>query len=139
MSLGLAALESGRDPAAVAGALIAAENAGDIEGAVRLFHADAAIHDAVADFAGEAAIREWQTGLAAGRFHADIDAVDVDGGSVTLTGSCQFDAFRNLGIDRLDATWVLDVDEGRVRTFRFAFSPAALARLQAAQPAPSPS
>jgi SnoaL-like domain len=139
MSLGLPAPDSSRDPAAVAAALIAAENAGDVEGAVGLFHADAAIHDAVADFAGEAAIREWQVGLAAGRFHADIDAVDADGGSVTLTGSCQFDAFRSLGIDKLDATWVLDVDDGKVRIFRFAFSPASLARLQAAQPAPSPS
>jgi hypothetical protein len=125
-------VDTSSDPASVVEGLIAAENAGDVEGAVGLFHADAAIHDAVADFAGEAAIREWQTGLAAGHFHADIDALEIDGGSVTLTGSCQLDRFRELGIDRLDATWVLDVDGGRVRTFRFAFAPASLARLQAA-------
>jgi hypothetical protein len=121
------------DPGAVAAALIAAENAGDVEGALAIFHKDAAVYDATADFTGEAAIRDWQVGLAAGHFHADIAPPVVDGDEATFTGSCQFDPFRRLGIDSLDATWVLEVDDGKVRTFRFAFAADSLDRLIKAQ------
>ena len=118
------------DPAAVATALIAAENAGDVEGAVALFHPDAVVNDANGQRVGVEAIREWQVGLAANHFRADIQPPRVTGQTATFDGSLAFDPFRNLGIDSLDATWVLDVEDGRVRTFTFTFTPESGARLQ---------
>jgi hypothetical protein len=120
------------DPAAVANALIAAENSGDVEGAVALFHPDAVVNDANGQRVGTEAIREWQVGLAANHFRADIQPPEVEGQTVTFDGALAFDPFRNLGLDSLDATWVLEVDGGRVRTFTFAFTPESGARLQEA-------
>lgn len=120
------------DPAAVATALIAAENAGDVEGAVALFHDDAVVNDANGQRLGVDAIREWQVGLAANHFKADIQPPTVSGDTATFDGSLEFEPFKNLGIDRLDATWVLQVDGGRVRTFTFTFTPESAARLQEA-------
>jgi hypothetical protein len=120
------------DPAAVATALIAAENAGDVEGAVSLFHPDAVVNDANGQRVGVDAIREWQVGLAANHFNADIQPPQVSGQTATFDGSMTFDAFRNLGLDTLDATWVLEVEDGKVRTFTFRFTPESGARLHEA-------
>ena len=124
--------EGATSPAAVANALITAENAGDVEGAVALFHPDAVVNDANGQRVGEDAIREWQVGLAANHFHADIQPPRVEGQTATFEGSLAFDPFRNLGLDSLDATWVLEVDDGKVRTFTFTFTPESGARLQEA-------
>lgn len=120
------------DPGAVAMALIDAENAGDVEGAVSLFHPDAVVNDANGQRVGADAIREWQLGLAANHFQATMQPPDVSGNTATFDGSVEFDVFTNLGLDRLDATWVLEVDDGRVRTFTFTFTPESGARLQEA-------
>jgi hypothetical protein len=120
------------DPAAVANALIEAENNGDVEGAVALFDPEAVVNDANGQRVGVDAIREWQVGLAANHFHADIEAPTVAGNTATFDGSVSFDAFTNLGLDRLDATWQLDVDGGKVQTFTFTFTPESGNRLQEA-------
>ena len=120
------------DPAAVAQALVDKENAGDVEGAVALFHEDAVVNDANGQRVGVDAIREWQVGLAANHFHADIEPPRVDGNTASFNGSLQFDPFRSLGLDSLDASWVLEVQDGKVRTFTFTFTPESGARLQEA-------
>ena len=124
--------QASTDPAAVASALIAAENAGDVEGAVALFHPDAIVNDANGQRVGEDAIREWQVGLAANHFYAEMAPPEVAGSSATFDGTVEFDAFKNLGLDRLDATWVLDVEDGKVKEFTFTFTPESGARLQEA-------
>jgi hypothetical protein len=129
---------SRQDPASVAQALIAAENAADVEAAVALFHEDAVVNDASGQLVGSAEIRVWQEGLRLGHFHADISNPRVDGEEATFDGSCSFDPFRQLGIETLTCTWTLVVEEGRVRTFNFWFSPEALARLAEAQPELAP-
>ena len=120
------------DPAAVASALIEAENAGDVEGAVALFDEAAVVNDANGQRVGIDAIREWQVGLAANHFTAHIQPPQVEGDTATFDGSLEFDPFRNLGIDSLDATWVLQVTDGKIRTFTFTFTPESGARLQRA-------
>lgn len=120
------------DPAAIARALIDAENAGDVEGAVALFHPDAVVNDANGQRVGEDAIREWQVGLAANHFHADTGPPRVDGRTATFDGRLAFDPFRNLGLDSLDATWILEVEDGKVQTFTFTFTPESGERLQEA-------
>lgn len=113
-------------------ALIAAENAGDVEGAVALFHDDAVVNDANGQRVGSEAIRQWQVGLAANHFTADIEPPRVDGDTATFDGTLVFDPFTNLGIDQLDCNWVLKVEDGRVRTFTFTFTPESRDRLQQA-------
>jgi hypothetical protein len=120
------------DPGAVATALIAAENAGDVDRAVSLFHDDAVVNDANGQRVGKEAIREWQVGLAANHFTADIQQPRVEGDTATFDGTLVFDPFTKLGIDQLDCNWVLKVEDGRVRTFTFTFTPDSRARLQEA-------
>lgn len=62
----------------------------------------------------------------------------VTGNRVTFTGDVVLNSFRALGIDKLDATWELVVDQGKVKTFTFAFSPASTARLQQARAGQAP-
>lgn len=120
------------DPASVARALIDAENRHDVEGAVALFTPDAVVIHATGTLTTTAEIRKWQTELADGNFRADISTPTVAGDKATFAGEVSYNNFRALGIDKLDATWELTVQQGRVKTFNFAFTPASAARLQQA-------
>lgn len=121
------------DPASVARALIDAENRHDVEAAVALFTPDAVVVHATGTLTSTAEIRKWQTELAEGNFRAEIGTPTVAGERVTFTGDVFLSSFQGLGIDKLDATWDLTVQQGRVKTFNFVFSPAANARLQQAR------
>ncbi len=137
------------DAAATAVALIDAENRADVEGAVALFTPDAIVNDVRGVFIGTTQIRQWQRDLSTAHFVAVIGPPVVAAERVTMSGTVAVDALRGLGLSSLDATWELIVQQGRVRTFAFAFTPASLARLQEAQrqaqaaaapaPAPAPS
>ncbi len=123
-----------QDPESVARALIAAENAGDVEGAVGIFHTDAVCNDATGTHTGHDEIREWQNRLKANHFNATINQLDVSGNTATFAGSLTFDLFTGMGIETpLDATWSVAVEDGKIRTFDFTFSPESAAKLQAAQ------
>jgi hypothetical protein len=126
------------DPASVARALIDAENRHDVEAAVALFTPDAVVIHATGTLTTTAEIRHWQTELAEGGFRAEIATPTVTGDRVTFTGDVFLNSFRALGIDKLDATWELTVQQGRVKTFNFVFSPASTARLQQARAAQAP-
>ena len=126
------------DPASVARALVDAENRHDVEAAVALFTPDAVVVHATGTLTTTAEIRKWQTDLAEGNFRAEIATPTVTGDHVTFTGDVFLASFQALGIDKLDATWDLTVQQGRVKTFNFVFSPASNARLQQARPAPAP-
>src|SRR5215212_9060954 len=120
------------DPASVARALIDAENRHDVEGAVALFAADAVVVHATGTLTTTAEIRKWQTELADGNFRATIGTPAVAGDKVTFPGDVVLNSFSSLGIDKLDATWELTVQQGRVKAFNFFFTPASAARLQQA-------
>ena len=120
------------DPASVARALIDAENRHDVEAAVALFAPDAVVIHATGTLTTTAEIRKWQTELAEGNFRANINTPTVAGDKVTFTGDVRLNSFTALGIDKLDATWELTVQQGRVKTFNFVFTPASAARLQQA-------
>jgi hypothetical protein len=126
------------DPASVARALIDAENRHDVEGAVALFAPGAVVVHATGTLTTTAEIRQWQTELAEGNFRAEIGTPAVTGDRVTFTGDVFLNSFRALGIDKLDATWELIVQQGKVNTFTFAFSPASTARLQQARAGQAP-
>jgi hypothetical protein len=121
------------DAVSVARAVIAAENAHDVNGAVNLFAPGAIVNLPTGVFVTRAEIEQWQRELAAGNFRADITPpVAVTPEIVTFTGAVAYDPFRQLGISPLEATWQLVIQQGRVTVFDFAFTPAATARLQAA-------
>lgn len=120
------------DPAAIARALIDAENRHDVDAAVALFAPDAVVIHATGTLTTTAEIRKWQAELAEGNFRATIGPPTVAGDKVTFTGDVALNSFTSLGIDKLDATWELTVQQGKVKTFNFVFSPAAGARLQQA-------
>jgi len=120
------------DPASVARALIDAENRHDVEAAVALFAPDAVVIDPSGTLTTTADVRKWQAGLAEKNFRANINTPTVAGEKVTFTGDVVLNSFSSLGIDKLDATWELTVQQGRVKTFNFVFTPASAARLQQA-------
>lgn len=121
------------DAASVARALIAAENAHDVNAAVNLFAPGAIVNLPTGVFTTRAEIEQWQRELAAGNFRADITPpVAVTPEVVTFSGTVAYDPFRQLGISPLEATWQLVIQQGRVTVFNFDFTPAATARLQAA-------
>jgi hypothetical protein len=121
------------DAVSVARAVIAAENAHDVNGAVNLFAPGAIVKLPTGVFVTRAEIEQWQRELAAGNFRAEITPpVAVTPEIVTFTGAVAYDPFRQLGISPLEATWQLVIQQGRVTVFDFAFTPAATARLQAA-------
>lgn len=126
------------DPASVARALIDAENRHDVEAAVALFTPDAVVTHATGTLTTTAEIRKWQTELAEGAFRAEIGTPAVSGERVTFTGDVFLSSFQALGIDKLDATWELTVQQGKVKTFNFVFSPASNARLQQARSGSAP-
>lgn len=126
------------DPASVARALIDAENRHDVDAAVALFTPDAVVTHATGTLTTTAEVRTWQTELAAGNFRAVIGTPAVSGDRVTFTGDVFLSSFQALGIDKLDATWELTVQQGRVKTFNFVFSPASNARLQQARGGSAP-
>lgn len=121
------------DAVSVARALIAAENAHDVNTVVNLFAPGAIVNLPTGVFVTRAEIEQWQRELAAGNFRADITPpVAVTPEVVTFSGTVALDLFRQLGISPLEATWQLIIQGGRVTIFNFDFTPAATARLQAA-------
>lgn len=120
------------DPASVARAFIDAENRHDVEAAVASFTPDAVVVHATGTLTTTAEIRKWQTELADGNFRATIATPTVAGDKVTFTGDVVLNSFSALGIDKLDATWELTVQQGRIKAFNFVFTPASAARLQQA-------
>ncbi len=120
------------DPGSVARALIDAENAHNVDAAVALFADDAVVTLPTGRLTTKDQIRGWQSELAGGNFKATINTPQVSGERVTFSGSIELDAFRKLGLDRLESNWDLTIQQGKVKTFTFNFTAEAGARLQEA-------
>jgi hypothetical protein len=121
-----------QDPISVANALIEAENALDVEAASTLFAPDAVVTLPTGVLSTPEQIREWQSGLAQGHFHADIGEIATAGNHATFDGTVGFDPFRGMGIEAMGSRWDLTVDDGMISAFTYDFTPDGLARLQAA-------
>ena len=121
-----------QDPVRVARALIEAENALDVDAAANLFAPDAVVTLPTGVLSTPEQVREWQTGLAEGHFHADIGEITTAGNHASFSGTVGFDPFRGMGIDAMGSEWDLTVDGDRISAFTYEFTPDGLARLQAA-------
>ncbi|MCW5848802.1 MAG: GMC family oxidoreductase N-terminal domain-containing protein [Anaerolineae bacterium] len=130
-------------PEGVAGALslaqaiVAAENAHDVEAAVALFAEDAVATLPQYTRTTPQGIRDWQQELADQHFHGTLVAPRVDGDRVSWTGHIWLDPLRGLGIAPLAGQWDMVVGDGKIKAFTFAFSQEGMARLQAAMAAAS--
>ncbi|MEP7290372.1 MAG: nuclear transport factor 2 family protein [Chloroflexota bacterium] len=118
-----------------AATLIGAEDSNDVDGAVAAFAEDAVVTLPTGVFDTPDAIRGWQQELADGNFHIEPVGVAVHGNTVTWTGDIYLDAFRNMGIAAMGGIWSLVIEDGKIETFDFTFTPEAFAALAAAQPA----
>lgn len=122
----------------VAKALIAAEDTNDADAAAALFADDAVV--TLADgsvYDTPEGVRGWQQALADGHFRLEPVHFAVDGNTVTWDGTISLDAFRALGIASMAGNWTLDIEDGKVKTFDFSFTPEALTELQAGATAAS--
>src|SRR5664279_1468643 len=82
-------------PEEVVKALIAAEDAHNVEAAVAYFADDAVVrHEGGSAYTTPEAIRAWQQGLADGHFRIEAVNFQVNGSSVSWTGTSSLDRFR---------------------------------------------
>lgn|GEM_PF-4179191 len=130
LSLVVFSVSAQDSPEDVANALIAAEDSNDVEAAVALFADDAVV--TLADgsvYDTPEGIRGWQQALADGHFRIEAVHMQVDGNMVTWDGTVSLDTFRTLGIASMAGNWTLEIEDGKVKTFDFAFTPEAFTEL----------
>ncbi len=131
-SLNIVSTYAQTSPEDVAKAIIAAENANDVDAAVANFAPDAVVTLADGSKYDTAdGVRGWQQALADGHFKLEPVNMQIDGNIVTWTGVISLDTFRGLGIADLGGNWKLDIEDGMIKTFDFTFTPDALTALTA--------
>ncbi len=119
-------------PEDVAKALIAAEDSNNVDAAAALFADDAVVNLADGSHLDTPeGIKGWQQALADGHFRLEPVNMAVDGNMVTWDGTISLDLFRNLGIAYMASNWKLDIEDGKVKTFDFTFTPEAVTELTA--------
>lgn len=116
-------------PEEVARALVAAEDSHNVDAAVALFADDAVVTLPTGVFDTPDAIRGWQQELADGNFRIEAADMAVDGSTVSWDGVVSLDSFRNLGIPSMAGEWKLTIEDGKVETFDFTFTPEAFTEL----------
>jgi hypothetical protein len=120
-------------PLAVVTALLAAENAHNVDAAVALFAADAVVSLAIETRRGTDEIRAWQQELAEGHFHMEIVGTpEVAGDTVRFNNRLDLDMFKQMGLGTVEATSQATVRDGKIVSYSFNLSPASAAKLQAA-------
>src|SRR5438270_901323 len=117
-------------PDNVAKALIAAEGSNDVNAAVALFAPDAVVTLPTGVLDTAAKIQAWQQELAAGNFRIEPEGRYVHGDTISWTGEISLDLFRNMGIASLGGNWELVAKDGKVKSFKFSWTPDALVKLQ---------
>src|SRR5690242_17062005 len=119
------------DPASAVTAFIAGENAHNVDAVTALFAADATVSLATGPLKGTDQIRAWQQELADGHFSIEVTSpVTVSGTKADYTVTIALDTFRQLGLASLAGTEDMVVENGKITSFTFAFTPEAAAMLQ---------
>jgi hypothetical protein len=121
------------DPLATVHALLAAENAHDVEAAVALFAPDATVTLALETRRGTAEIRAWQRELAEGHFHMEVlGTPEVAGDGVRFHNRLDLDLFKQMGLGTVEGISEAQVRDTKITAYTFALTPESLARLQTA-------
>src|SRR5262245_56879092 len=117
-------------PEETAEALVGAEDSNDAAAAAVLFADDAVVTLPTGVLDTPEAIHVWREELAAGDFHIEAVNMQADRNTVTWTGQVSLDTFRNMGIAALDGNWTLEIEDGKIKSFDFSFTPEAFTELQ---------
>jgi hypothetical protein len=123
----------GTDLPSIVNAFISGENAHDVNGVTALFASNATVVLATGPLQGTDQIKAWQQELANGHFSIVVTSpVNVSGNKADYTVTVALDTFRQLGLQSLDGTEEMVVDNGKITSFTFAFTPDSAAKFQAA-------
>jgi hypothetical protein len=123
----------GADIASIVNAFISGENAHDVNGVTSLFADNAKVVLATGPLQGTDQIRAWQQELADGHFSISVTSqVNISGSTANYDVTVALDTFRQLGLAALDGTEVMVVENGKITSFTFAFTPDSAAKFQAA-------
>ncbi len=130
----------GTDPSTLVNAFIAGENAHNVDAVTSLFADNATVVLATGPLQGTDQIRAWQQELSDGHFSIVVTSpLSTSGSKTTYSVTVALDTFRQLGFASLDGTEEMVVDNGKISSFTFAFTPELGAKFQAAlQAAGSP-
>jgi hypothetical protein len=121
------------DITSIVNAFIAGENAHDVDGVTSLFADNATVVLATGPLQGTDQIRAWQQELADGHFSIQLTSpLNITGSKATYSVTVALDAFRQLGFASLDGTEDMVVENGKITSFTFAFTPEAGAAFGAA-------
>jgi hypothetical protein len=128
----------GADMTSIVNAFIAGENAHDVEGVTALFADNASVMLATGPLQGTDQIRAWQQELSDGHFSIQLTSpLNITGSKASYSVTVALDAFRQLGFASLDGTEDMVVENGKITSFTFAFTPEAGAAFGAALAAAS--
>jgi hypothetical protein len=120
-------------PDEVATQLAEAVNTQDLDTALALFAEDAVVNSASPEpFTGKAEIQGWLEGMFADNFEIEIEIPEVKGDVVIEHDKMSMDSMRFFGIDSLEGTSEITVQDGKISALNFAWSDETLADLQAA-------
>ena len=133
-----AALAQGTDPGAVVTAFDTALNAGNVEAALGLFAPDGVVTTQTATYRGTQQLRTLLQELVDEHFQFQSSNRQVTGDTETHTAQVSTDDWRGLGVAPLEARAEVVVRSGKIVAFTVTYTPASLARLQAAQAQPAP-
>lgn len=126
------------DPEAVIQGLMEAFNAGDVDASLAYYAEDAVVdirpHKFAPDapYEGQEGIRTWLEMNAAHHAQVEVTVESVEDGRITTTDRLSSDRFRQMGIDSLEGTDEILIEDGKIVSHTFTFSDKALVQMQAA-------
>jgi ketosteroid isomerase-like protein len=116
------------DPLTVINSWLEALNAGDVDTALSYLADDAQIEpDQV--YSGKEEIRGWYENLVGGNGVSTVSDCQVDGETVTCNSTYSDDGLQAMGVDYLEGTLVLILQDGKIHSYTFTPSPESLAKL----------
>jgi ketosteroid isomerase-like protein len=127
-------------PEEVVVAMIAAEEAGDLEAQIALF-ADDAVYallppspDMPEPIVGKDAIRARREGLAAAGAEGSTEITGVDGNTVTTLSRYIDDDLRSMGLEYIEGVEEYVIEDGKITSYTWTMTDESLAALMAAMP-----
>jgi hypothetical protein len=142
---GSAARQGPTDPAGVVLAYTDAANAGDLEAALAFWAADAtctlepAAFSGQSRFSGTTEIRSLVERIIVEHARAELGDIRVDADRVTARARFTLHSMRRLGIEALEATVDASVQDGKIQSIAYTFTPKSAGMLETARAALSAS
>jgi hypothetical protein len=132
---GLPSLRS--EPVAIALALDAALNAGNVEAVLELFDDGAQVKIPPDVYTGAAQIRNWATYLAANHFASEPGLRHLGRDTITWPAEVRSDQLVRFGLDSLRGEATVSVRDGKIGAYTFVLTRESTSQLRAAQLAAS--